>query len=762
MRYETPPPWPARTDGLASSLQRVDPTRDPRPVSNWSDGYDWRFFTFTGVARANRLLLFLASPGDLYIDDMSLTDQSSPVLTPTNHLLNGNFEGPLTTNMGGPWIFSGAAVTNSSISTTFKRSGKSSLHLVFTERGGPTVNISQVIDSLVVSNTYTFSFWYRPTTNSSQLFTRLNTGFQPRISNLQPVPATPGLPNSTSLALPQFPSVWLNEIKTGETGGLTDVHGEPDPWIELYNEGSTTVDLSGLYLANNYSNLTQWAFPSNSIIQPGELKIVFADNEPHQSTEAEHHTNFRLNQTSGAIALSRLVDGHPQIIDYFNYPQLDPTASYGNYPDGQPFDRQIFDQPTPNISNEGTPASPAILINEWMASNTRTLLNIANENRTDDWFELYNSTSTSISLDGYHLSDDLQNPTKFQVPDDYQIPAHGYLLVWADGAPELNKVTDPALHAAFQLARGGEAIGLFGPNGLLVDSVTFGPQSSDISAGRFPDGDLQFPALSSPTPLAANAPPPNRSPPTLLPPSGQQPGEFQFNALANQSYTIQWKESLDQGRWHQLSNLAAEPNARTVAIQDPYPAANGRLYRVVTPQQPPQQGGPLILRSPRSKVRNQGDATQLSVLAVGTGPLTYQWFFEDTLIPTETGSTLTLPSLQLAQSGHYTVIVADQAGTATNTPPAILTLRPRILEEPEDVVAQTGESVEFTVNAVGLTPLHYVWTVDGAKFPETTSRTLILNNVQPFHSGTYRVNVSHITPIGKVGTRSREVTLTVR
>jgi hypothetical protein len=40
-----------------------------------------------------------------------------------------------------------------------------------------------------------------------------------------------------------------------------DGAGEREPWIELYNAGTTAVPLDGLYLANNYTNLTNWAFP---------------------------------------------------------------------------------------------------------------------------------------------------------------------------------------------------------------------------------------------------------------------------------------------------------------------------------------------------------------------------------------------------------------------------------------------------------------------------------------------------------------------
>jgi hypothetical protein len=60
------------------------------------------------------------------------------------------------------------------------------------------------------------------------------------------------------------------------------------------------------------------------------------------------------------------------------------------------------------------------------------------------------------------------------------------------------------LHANFALAANGESIGIFTPSGVLVDSVTFGPQSTDISQGRFPDGSAVLAFMPVPTPRASN------------------------------------------------------------------------------------------------------------------------------------------------------------------------------------------------------------------------------------------------------------------
>src|SRR6185503_19321647 len=78
------------------------------------------------------------------------------------------------------------------------------------------------------------------------------------------------------------------------------------------------------------------------------------------------------------------------------------------------------------------------------------------------------------------------------------------LLVWADEETEQNAATTLDLHAAFKLSQGGEAIGLFAPDGRLVDAVTFGSQTNDVSQGRWPDGAATYYFMPVSTPRGPN------------------------------------------------------------------------------------------------------------------------------------------------------------------------------------------------------------------------------------------------------------------
>ncbi len=74
--------------------------------------------------------------------------------------------------------------------------------------------------------------------------------------------------------------------------------------------------------------------------------------------------------------------------------------------------------------------SQNIVINEFMSSNSAT---IADEDGDfEDWIELYNAGQNAVSLSGYGLSDNTNNPFKWVFPDTVMQPGQ-HLLVWASG-----------------------------------------------------------------------------------------------------------------------------------------------------------------------------------------------------------------------------------------------------------------------------------------------------------------------------------------
>jgi len=101
----------------------------------------------------------------------------------------------------------------------------------------------------------------------------------------------------------------------------------------------------------------------------------------------------------------------------------------------------------------------------------------------EDWIEIFNPNTTVVNLDGYYLTDNSGDLTKWNFPA-VTIPASGYLIVFASG----KDVVDPggAAHTNFSLSSGGEYLAIVRPDGSTMDdsfSPTYPEQFTNISYG---------------------------------------------------------------------------------------------------------------------------------------------------------------------------------------------------------------------------------------------------------------------------------------
>lgn len=140
-----------------------------------------------------------------------------------------------------------------------------------------------------------------------------------------------------------------------------------------------------------------------------------------------------------------------------------------------------------------------VVLNELLASNDTTITD-PDFGEYADWIELYNASSESVDIGGYYLTDDLEEPTQWQIPEGTTIAPGGFLVIWADD----ENTAASALHANFKLSAGGETIGLYDSTVSIVDTLTFPEQSTDISYGRYPDGSTAFAFFKDPTPGSGN------------------------------------------------------------------------------------------------------------------------------------------------------------------------------------------------------------------------------------------------------------------
>lgn len=147
---------------------------------------------------------------------------------------------------------------------------------------------------------------------------------------------------------------------------------------------------------------------------------------------------------------------------------------------------------------DGDKAGATLVINEFMPSNRTVIFDEGGG--SGDWIELFNLTNEAIDLQGYFISDKLDNLTKAELPAGLVIEAGGTLLLWADGDIEQG----PA-HLPFNLSKDGEAIVVVSPLGEVLDSIEYQFATTDSSFARVPDGTGPFAFCPYPTPLEPNS-----------------------------------------------------------------------------------------------------------------------------------------------------------------------------------------------------------------------------------------------------------------
>ncbi len=288
-----------------------------------------------------------------------------------------------------------------------------------------------------------------------------------------PSSASPGASNY----LLQWTGPLLNEFMAVNNGVVTMANGRAADWLELRNPGGVPFDLTGMSLSIGSATPGQWSFPAGLTIPAGGHRVVWCDSDLPATTTivAELNTGRSLSRRGEAIYLfnaqGQLVDSvvfGPQIADVAV--GRDATAW------------RLKTTPTPgllNSANLATGSLSGLRINEWQAS----------QSSGDDWIELHNTGTAPVVLDDSHLTDDpsIAGKTKFRFGPNSFIAGGGWLLLIADG-----NSANGADQVNFNLAAGGEHLLLYTPALSLVDTVDFGPQLPDTSAGRFPDGAANF------------------------------------------------------------------------------------------------------------------------------------------------------------------------------------------------------------------------------------------------------------------------------
>jgi hypothetical protein len=261
--------------------------------------------------------------------------------------------------------------------------------------------------------------------------------------------------------------------------------------VELYYDGPTSQSLSGVSITDNPDEPRKFVFPSGASIQPGRHMVLYADSD---TTSSGIHLGFALNSDGEGLYL---YDSSGELLDSVEFGMQLPDLSIGRIGDTG---RWSLTVPTFGQTNIAHPLGDqnALRINEWLADGLVLF--------EDDFIELYNPHIYPVDLTGLFLTDNpVTQPDKYPLGPLSFIAGEDFAVLRAD---DRNR---PG-HVDFRLSADNEMIGLFDAGLNQIDKVIYGPQTTDVSYGRAPNGSKVFEFFELPTPGVSN---PSSGPATI-------------------------------------------------------------------------------------------------------------------------------------------------------------------------------------------------------------------------------------------------------
>ena len=211
-----------------------------------------------------------------------------------------------------------------------------------------------------------------------------------------------------------------------------------------------------------------------------------------------------------------------------------------------------------------------------------------------------------------------------------------------------------------------------------------------------------------------------------------------------------WRNVTVSGSGNQVLEWRYTKNASVVAGQDA--GWVDQIYYVPAGTSTP----PVLAIQPTNRTVIAPATVSLNAVAVGSTNLNYQWLFNGSVLANGgvvggvTTTNLTLTSAGAAQSGAYSVVVTNAAGSVTSVVAHLTVIAaPVITNPPASQSVAAGATVVFNVGAIGQAPLSYQWffngtnLVNGAKVSGATTAALTLTSVAAAQEGIYSVMVSN-------------------
>jgi len=317
----------------------------------------------------------------------------------------------------------------------------------------------------------------------------------------------------------------INEGSNKNYQTLADEDGEYEDWIELYNAGSSVVDLFGYSLTDNSQTPNEWTFPHYNL-NPGEFLVIFCSEKNRFAT-----TPFTTVVNTGAYSPIVGWNNHnfttPFLWDGVSSVAIN-VCSYSNT--GYITNSSFFQSATSYGSttytfNDGSEASCSSPIGTVafqrpnMKLNGLTIGTGTIQNGTTDYPAPYGNWYWSArnqmiipaeELSAAGLSGGLINSLGFNVASTDSVN-YTYIEIALKNTPESAMSynflpnTGTQFHTNFKLSGSGDTLFLFNSSQILENSLFINCKAIDMSIGRYPNGSNSNSLFVTPTPNASNS-----------------------------------------------------------------------------------------------------------------------------------------------------------------------------------------------------------------------------------------------------------------
>ncbi len=151
---------------------------------------------------------------------------------------------------------------------------------------------------------------------------------------------------------------------------------------------------------------------------------------------------------------------------------------------------------------------------------------------------------------------------------------------------------------------------------------------------------------------------------------------------------------------------------------------------------------PSIVVAPQSAQALQGGRAAFAAAVIGSPTLSYQWRLNDSDIAGAIGPALTIPDVQPANVGAYTLVITNDFGSITSAPVALIIGTPPVITTPpQSQTVLSGETVTFTVEHTGDGPFTYQWRANGYDYVLNNTNVLVIPFVSFYYNAIFSVEV---------------------